>query len=283
MGLQLSSLLRQPLLRLTPTSLATVLAMPASATLVMPATEDLAMLVTLPPMLPATPVSPPLPPGTLLDLPLLLSPLSEELTLVPDVTLPTLLESSMSPRGRLRLRLMLTMVPTVSATLVSATLVSDMLVSAMLPLQLLLSLPSLLWPLLPSPLSEELTLVPDVTSPTLLESSTSPRGRLMPSTVPTVLATLVSDTPVWDTAMPVLATLPLPLLLWPLSLLLLLLLLPATPTFPPLPLSPPLELPLLPSLLSEELMPELDVMSPTLLESSTLLRYCSKQLCFVRF
>merc|ERR1711913_40005 len=227
--------------------------------------------------------------GTLLDLPLLLSPLSEELTLVPDVTLPTLLESSMSPRGRLRLRLMLTMVPTVSVTLVSATLVS-----AMLPLQLLLSLPSLLWPLLlpatlvslpllPSPLSEELTLVPDVTSPTLLESSTSPRGRLMPSTVPTVLATLVSDTPVWDTAMPVLATLLLPLLLWPLSLLLLLLLLPATPTFPPLPLSPPLELPLLPSLLSEELMPELDVMSPTLLESSTLLRYCSKQLCFVRF
>merc|ERR1711874_831299 len=116
----------------------------------------------------------------------------------------------------------------------------------------------------PSPLSEELTLVPDVTSPTLLESSTSPRGRLrlMPSTVPTVLATLVSDTPVWDTAMPVLATLLLPLLL----------LLPATPTFPPLPLSPHLELPLLPSLLSEELMPELDVMSPTLLESSTLLR-----------
>merc|ERR1711990_1223400 len=142
----------------------------------------------------------------------------------------------------------------------------------------LLSLPSLLWPLLLpatllalplllSPLSEELTLVPDVTSPTLLESSTSPRGRLrlMPSTVPTVLATLVSDTPVWDTAMPVLATLPL-------LLLLLLPLLPATPTFPPLPPSPPLELPLLPSLLSEELMPELDVMSPTLLESSTLLR-----------
>merc|ERR1711935_1321937 len=137
-------------------------------------------------------------------------------------------------------------------------------------------------PLLPSLLSQELTLVPDVTPPTLLESSTSPRGRLrlMPSTVPTVLATLVWDTlvwdtpvwdtlvwdtPVWDTAMPVLATLPLPLLLWPLSL-------PATPRFPPLPLSPPLELSLLPSLLSEELMPVLDVMSPTLLESSTLLR-----------
>jgi len=128
-------------------------------------------------------------------------------------------------------------------------------------------------------------LVPDVTSPTLLESSTSPRGRLrlMPSTVPTVLATLVWDTLVLDTAMPVLATLPLPLPLWPLLLLLLLQLLPATPTFPPLPLSPPLELPLLPSLLSEELTPELDVMSPTLLESSTLLRHCFKQLCFVRF
>merc|ERR1712198_386985 len=117
----------------------------------------------------------------------------------------------------------------------------------------------------------------DVTSPTLLESSTSPRGRLrlMPSTVPTVLATLVWDTLVLDTAMPVLATLPL------LLLLLLLQLLPATPTFPPLPLSPPLELPLLPSLLSEELMPELDVMSPTLLESSTLLRRISRTLYIV--
>merc|ERR1719391_389287 len=106
----------------------------------------------------------------------------------------------------------------------------------------------------------------------------SPRGRLrlMPSTVPTVLAMLVLDT-----AMPVLATLPLPLLLWPLLLLLLLQLLPATPTFPPLPLSPPLELPLLPSLLSEEHMPELDVMSPTLLESSTLLRRMSRTLYIV--
>merc|ERR1719186_2416403 len=126
-------------------------------------------------------------------------------------------------------------------------------------------------------------LVLDVTLPTLLESSMSPRGRLklrlMLSTVPMVLATLVWDTLVWATAMPVLATLPLPLL----PSLLLPQLLPATPTFPPLPLSPPWELPLLPSLLSEELMPVLDVMLPTLLESSTLLRHCSKQLCFVRF
>merc|ERR1719398_618516 len=111
----------------------------------------------------------------------------------------------------------------------------------------------------------------------------SPRGRLrlrlMPSTVPTVpvlvmldwdtlvWATLVWDMLVWDTAM-----LPLLwLLLLPLSQPLLQLL-PATPTFPPLPLSPPLELPLLPSPLSEELTPAPDVMSPTLLVSSTLLR-----------
>merc|ERR1712212_187134 len=111
-------------------------------------------------------------------------------------------------------------------------------------------------------------------------SSMSPRGRLrlmlMLSTVPMVLATLV-----WATAMPVLATLPLPLppllpsLLSPQ-------LLPATPTFPHLPLSPPWELPLLPSLLSEELMLVLDVMLPTLLESSTLLRKnLTKKLYFV--
>merc|ERR1712212_347982 len=128
-------------------------------------------------------------------------------------------------------------------------------------------------PLLPSLLSEERMPVLDVTLPTLLESSMLPRGRLrlmlMLSTVPMVLATLVWDTLVWATAMPVLATLPLPLppllpsLLSPQ-------LLPATPTFPHLPLSPPWELPLLPSLLSEELMLVLDVMLPTLLESSTL-------------
>merc|ERR1712226_256917 len=144
-------------------------------------------------------------------------------------------------------------------------------------------------PLLLFPLSEELTLVPDVMSPTLPESSMSPRGklRLMPSTVHMVLATLDWDTLVWVMVMPVLATLPLLLPLWPLSLLLLplllplLQLLPATPTFPPLPLSPPLELPLLPSLLSEELTLVLDVMSPTLLASSTLLRKSLKKLCFV--
>merc|ERR1712105_216699 len=41
--------------------------------------------------------------GTSPELPLLLSPLSEELTPELDVTSPTLLEPSMSPRGRLRL------------------------------------------------------------------------------------------------------------------------------------------------------------------------------------
>merc|ERR1719222_547605 len=146
-------------------------------------------------------------------------------------------------------------------------------------------------PLLPSLLLDELTLVPCGRSATLRVASMAPRGRLrlMPSTVPMVLATLVWDTLVWDTAMPVLATLPLPSPLWPpLPLLLplsqpLLQLLPATPTFPPLPLSPPLELPLLPSPLSEELTPAPDVMLPTLLVLSTQLRHCSKQLCFVRF
>merc|ERR1711971_711219 len=134
-------------------------------------------------------------------------------------------------------------------------------------------------PLLPSLLSEELTPVLDVTLPTLLVSSMSPRGRLrlrlMLSTVPMVLATPVSDTVVL--AMPVLATLPLLLLTSLLSPLLL----PATPMFPPPPLSPPWELPLLPSLLSEELMPVLDVTSPTLLESSTQLRRNVMKLCFV--
>merc|ERR1712130_153668 len=157
-----------------------------------------------------------------------------------------------------------------------AMLVSAMLALAMLPLQLL-ALPLLLFPL-----SEELTLVPDVMSPTLPESFMSPRGRLrlMPSTVHMVLATLDWDTLVWVMVMPVLATLPLLLPLWPLSLPLLQLL-PATPTFPPLPLSPPLELPLLPSLLLEELTLVPDVMSPTLLVLSTLLRKSLKKLCFV--
>merc|ERR1712181_163693 len=146
------------------------------------------------------------------------------------------------------------------------------------------TLPAL--PLLPSLLSEEPTLVPAVTSPTLLESFMLPRGRLrlrlMPSTVPMVLATPVLDTLdldtlVWATAMLVLDTLPLPLLTSLLSPPLL----PATPMFLPLPLSPPWELPLLPSLLSEELMPVLDVTLPTLLESSTLLRKIVRKLYFV--
>merc|ERR1712001_40177 len=103
----------------------------------------------------------------------------------------------------------------------------------------------------------------------------SPRGRLrlMPSTVPTVPVLVMLDWDTLDWAMLVWDTAMLPLLsllLLPLSQPLLQLL-PATPTFPPLPLSPPLELSLLPSLLSEELMPVPDVMSPTLLVSSTLL------------
>merc|ERR1711962_1522007 len=103
-------------------------------------------------------------------------------------------------------------------------------------------------PLLLFPLLEEPTLVPDVTLPTLLEWSMSPRGRLRPtlSMVLTVLDTLVSDMPDLATAMLVSAMLPLLSLPSPL-------LLPATPTSPPPPPSPPSVLPLLPSLLSKEL------------------------------
>merc|ERR1711962_954053 len=115
-------------------------------------------------------------------------------------------------------------------------------------------------PLLLFPLLEEPTLVPDVTLPTLLEWSMSPRGRLRP-TLSMVLT--VSDMPDLATAMLVSAMLPRLSLPSPL-------LLPATPTSPPPPPSPPSVLPLLPSLLSEELMPVLVVTSPTLLESSML-------------
>merc|ERR1711962_1914734 len=175
--------------------------------------------------------------------PLLLFPLLEELTPVPDATLPTLLESSMLPRGRLMLMLMPSMVPMVWATLDTAMLdlatAMPVLATLLLPLPLPLSL-----------LLEESTLVPDVTLPTLLELSMLPRGRLrlMPSTVLMVLDMLVLATLDWATVMPVLATLPLLLLLW-LLLLLLPLSLPATPTSPPAtptspppPPSPPLEL-----------------------------------------
>merc|ERR1712240_165920 len=71
------------------------------------------------------------------------------------------------------------------------------------------------------------TLVLDAMSPTLLELSMLPRGRLrlmlMPSMVPTVWAMLDSAMPDLATAMPVLA-----MLLLPLPLL-------ATLAFPPLP------------------------------------------------
>merc|ERR1712226_765266 len=101
-------------------------------------------------------------------------------------------------------------------------------------------------------------------SPTLLEPSTSPRGRLrlMPTTwedtEPDTLVwdtldldTLDSDTPVWDTPV------------WDTMLL-------ATPVSLPLPLLASPELPLLLSPPSEDFTPELDVTSPTLLEFSTL-------------
>merc|ERR1711973_30060 len=130
----------------------------------------------------------------LLALPLPLSLLSEVPTLVPDVTLPTLLELSMLPRGRLRL--MPSTVLMVLATLVLATVMPVLATLPLLwlPLPLLLLLwlllllsplslpatptspppppsPPLELPLLPSLLLEEPTPVLVVTLPTLLGSS----------------------------------------------------------------------------------------------------------------
>merc|ERR1712226_461125 len=84
-------------------------------------------------MLLAMPVSLPLPLWTSPELPLLLSPPSEDFTPELDVTSPTLLEPSMLPRGRLMLMLMLTtwedteLDTPVWDTLDSDTLVSDTL------------------------------------------------------------------------------------------------------------------------------------------------------------
>merc|ERR1712240_987946 len=172
------------------------------------------------------PVSLPLPLLTSLAWPLLLSLLSEDFTLELDVMLPTLLEPSMLPRGRLILTTLLDMVldMLVSDTPVLDTpdsdMVSTMLLDMPVSLPLLLST-SLAWPLLLSLLSEDFTLELDVMSPTLLELSMSQRERLILTTLldtvldMLVLDTLVSDTPDSDMAstmlldMPV--SLPLPL------------------------------------------------------------------------
>merc|ERR1712240_39730 len=90
------------------------------------------------------PVYLPLPLYTLLAWPLLLSLPSEDFTLELDVMLLTLLEPSMSPRGRLRLMLMLTtLLDTVSDMLDSDTPVSDTLVSDTLVLDTMLLLDTL--------------------------------------------------------------------------------------------------------------------------------------------
>merc|ERR1719350_2761101 len=83
------------------------------------ALEPTAMLTTqLPQLPPGTLASPPLPLSLSPASPEPLSLLSLEATLPLDVTSPTLLESSMSPRGRPRLRLTPT---TLTDTTVSAT------------------------------------------------------------------------------------------------------------------------------------------------------------------
>merc|ERR1712179_174407 len=128
--------------------------------------------------------------GTSPELPLLLSPLSEELTPELDVTSPTLLEPSMLPRGRLRL-MPTTLEDTELDMLVWDTLVSDTLDSDTLDSDtpvwdtMLLALPphlplsaSPVWLIPLSPLLEVFTLQLDVTSPTLLELSTLPKNQM---------------------------------------------------------------------------------------------------------
>merc|ERR1712107_439631 len=106
---QLFSLLQQSALKPTPSSSATTV----SATLATEAT--LAMATPSPTPLPATPASPPPPPSASLALP---EPPSLPLL---EVTLPTLLGSSMSPRERLRLT------PTFSATLATQAMATPAL------------------------------------------------------------------------------------------------------------------------------------------------------------
>merc|ERR1711981_68635 len=72
----------------------------------------LTLMPSPPQLLPATPASPPPPPSPLPASPEPLSPLSLEATLPLAAMSPTLPESSMSPRGRLRLRLMPRLTPT---------------------------------------------------------------------------------------------------------------------------------------------------------------------------
>merc|ERR1719173_193342 len=68
-----------------------------------------------PPLLPATPASPPPPPSASLALPEPPSLPLLEVMLQLDVTLPTLPESSMLPRGRLRLTPMFSATPATQA------------------------------------------------------------------------------------------------------------------------------------------------------------------------
>merc|ERR1712098_965158 len=124
---------------------------------------------------------------------------------------------------------------------------------------------SLAWPLLLSLLSEDFTLELDVISLTLLEPFMSPRGRLRLMLMPTWVLDTVLDTPDWDTLD--WDTLVSDMLVSDTPVLDTMLLL-DTLTFLPLALRTSLAWPLLPSLLSEVLMLELDVMLLTLLEPS---------------
>merc|ERR1719187_1082743 len=138
------------------------------------------LFMLLPPsLLPitATPRSPPLLPSPLLVPPLLLSPLSEDSMPELDVMSPTLPVLSMSPRGRLRLRLIPMSLDTTDWDMVDtdsympdmeAMPVWDTLVWDMLPMDTLLpSLPSML-PITATPRSPPLLPSPPLVPPLLL-------------------------------------------------------------------------------------------------------------------
>merc|ERR1712107_186909 len=124
---QLFSLLLQSALKPTPSSSATTV----SATLATEAT--LAMATPSPTPLPATPASPPPPPSASLALPEPPSLPLLEVTPLLDVTLPTLPESSMLPRERLRLTPMssATLATQATATLALAMLATVATTAAM--------------------------------------------------------------------------------------------------------------------------------------------------------
>merc|ERR1712181_129192 len=146
-------------------------------------------------MLLATPVCPPLLPGTLPALPLLPSLLSEEPTLVLAVTLPTLLESFMLPRGRLRLIPMFWDMAATQATDMPASATPGTGTPATVATAL--TRPLLVWTLLDTPLLLFQPCLGPMQAPadtvqTPLAQSTVPKAK---SSVPEVQSTVPASQP----------------------------------------------------------------------------------------